>query len=274
MSRSLLLVALAPSLAAAAPCEQRGAVLADARLVDEGHVVACYASCWSFDLATRAWTPTGPLPHAAEPPPPAVPPGVPATFTTTLVPCKTCKELTAVDVAPYAGARVDFNEDHSLVAVQASFTTVNIFDANTEKRLATIRAWKTPMGPAYQSWVLTGDRFIAFVSYSPVSSVGRIFDARTGKRVADVGDGTDVEEDAIAVGRPALRMFRKFDSGVRWLQDLTSGRVVQRFDVGNDGVRLEAQAHGVFVGLGAGHPLVVYDIAANKQAHYEVPTCK
>lgn len=264
MLRALLLL-FVPSLAAAAPCEVTKAVL-----VDDGHAVVCVKDCWSFDLAARTWSPTKPPADKPAPPDSPTPPDL-ATFTTTLVPCKQCKELVAEKVKPNRSARADLNADGSLIAVQVTYRAVHVFDAKSEKRLATIKAWKTAMEGVMRSYELAGDRVVLYVADTPVSSAAKIYDARTGRLLAPGGDGESIADEADALG-PDVRVFHKFDSGVRFVQSLRTGKILKRIDVGREPM-LEAHAGTLLVAT-QGNGLTVYDAATNKQARYEVPACK
>ena len=286
----MLLIAGAPAIASAAPCEKADAAPTRAALVDDTHVVACYGrdTCWHFDLAARTWSEGASLPPAPPDPPP--PTGDPQTFSTTLRVCgadhKDCRELSVANLAPINDPRVVYNEDRSIAALLGTEPMVTTFDAKTEKPLATIRGWKTSMPPPLiTAAYLTGDTLIVFVHYSPVSSQGRLFDARTGKRIAGAGDGGEIEEDIVDLGRDR-RLFRKFDSDALLVQNTRTGRVLQTLQLGAPRSRnalhaatfLLAQTaeHGLLVAMRGDveSGLIVYDPKANKQTRYPVPTCK
>ncbi|HTR53052.1 MAG TPA: RCC1 domain-containing protein [Kofleriaceae bacterium] len=248
--------------AVAPTCVRAGSTSSQTRIVD-GAVIACYEmpqqgvdgdDCWRFDLATRAWSFATRQPHADASAPP---PQVEATTTEATV-CKRdgsdCKVVPLPHLAITRDDRIEgaTNADRSIVAVWAS-GPVYVYDA-TGRRLSQIAPWTTPMSSSVETAHVLGDVIEVQVADTPVSVAIRLYDARTGKKIAGVMTGASMDRDFEPVALGGTRYaFLTFDSGGIVVVDVATGRQLAYYAL--PGLRLPSatleHVGGALVGVAA-----------------------
>lgn len=231
-ARSLLTI-LATStiatIATAAPCPPKSVFDNYARATTDGKLAFCVddTTCWVLDVATSTWAQSKPEGAAK------------ATVDATQIQAcaadgKTCDTLATKLAIMDDGGQAIANADRSLVAVWAG-PKLDVWDMKAKKVLAHIKGWKSPMGPggnAFQQAQFVGTSLIVWESWTPVSSAARIFDARTGKFLANVVKaGMEVSEGAIPVGKNLA--FLGFNSKL-YLVDPKTGIANKSFVVNKD----------------------------------------
>jgi hypothetical protein len=304
---SLALVALAAGPAAAKVvkaqprCVALNATLTSSGL-DAAGLTLCFeaGTCLRLDLATRAWSATDAAPPTASAPPT---PTSKTTFSTTLHVCdlagKDCHDVPAPSVAGLGDDDVVASADGSLVAVISpprptklggSERPIFLYDAPTGRLITTIHPWKTGMGDPFffRGARFLGETLFVAIAQSPVSSSGRLYAGRTGKRLADVG-GKDRDLDDLPAtdldlggGRWA---FPTFDSNELVVHDVKTGRRLPSIALG--GARdkpigpglplLQKTADGRALIAVRGGPVpevTVVELATRKASFHQVPLCK
>ncbi len=232
---------------AAPTCIPGEATFIDVRSVD-GALVACYVvpqqggdadHCWRFDLATRAWSFASQLPHATVS---ARPAQVTATATAATV-CKPdgtdCRTvpLSGITAGPDDAIVGATNADRTIVAVLAGTGPVHVFDA-TGKRLATIKPWRTAMddeGPAFfRAAHVLGNVLEVRIADTPMSSASRLYDARTGKKIADVFRGKPMDDtvEPVELGG-SYYAFVTMDTRTIITVDVATGKQLASYPLGD-----------------------------------------
>jgi len=192
-----------------ATCVPETSAPIDARVVD-GALLACFGGsadrddCWRIDPATGAWRFSNRRPRARRTAPEVTTTASTATACRPDGGCRTVP-LAGVAVRPDAPLSGAANGDLSLVAVWAD-GPVYVFDA-AGKRRATIAPWPTPMtggnGPSTFRAAHVLDHVLEVrIADTPVSSAIRLYDALTGRWIADVFGGQPMDDtlEPIALG--------------------------------------------------------------------------
>jgi hypothetical protein len=275
---------------AARPAEARDCVTPGAEVktaeVDGDGVAACFdGGCWRFELASRTWK-IDQLARAD-----VLPVATPPTtkITTAIQVCGApgaCGMVEVPDLGLLGLDDVVESGDRSRVALhgpaKATERPIQLFDAASGKRVALIRPWRTPMGnPAFfRSVRFAGPALVVMIASSPVTATGRLYDARSGRRLHEIGRGRELDESGAALGA-AHWVFAAFESGELFVHDVTSGQLVATIATRDpktppDGLALLATtATGAVVALPreprAG--LTVIE-PSRKHARYPVPLCE
>jgi hypothetical protein len=231
----------APALATCATAVHDNAML-DSVDIGADAVALCHGqdagrTCWSVDLATGAYTPRPvtpvPEPQGAAFQPASVTDDGAIKLCTSAAPTS-CTIFTP-PVKSELGMGTSTNADHSLVAVLgAEGTRFTIYDVATGKKRTTVKAWKTSMGsPApFDPPVFAGDRLIAWIHATPVSSAARIF-TLAGKKVGDVGPRDFTGGDYLSWRLDDRQWaFKQLDAAKLIVVDLKSAKTRQTFKLG------------------------------------------
>ncbi|HPH66227.1 MAG TPA: hypothetical protein PLF40_10800 [Kofleriaceae bacterium] len=191
--------ALAGGTAAAPPaasaCIPRDAAFNVAKL--DGALTLCTIekACWRVDVAADKWQPS---PTTLPDPEPAVD-AVEVTaqgFKICNPATKACETiaLPKVETDDLGSTRAVVNEDQSLLAVFTGQEALRVFDLKTRKQLYTVKPTKSAMNFIGAARFI-GPALYVMSSHSPVSSSGKLVNARTGKLITDIGKkGGPVDE--------------------------------------------------------------------------------
>lgn len=271
----------------AATCLPEGSEPIEARVRD-GAMLACFGvpnqranrdDCWRIDLSTGAWRFAARRPHAE----PAGRARVTATATSATAcspdgsDCRTIP-LSGVIVHPDDSLSGATNADRSLVAVWAS-GPVYVFDA-AGKRRATIAPWPTPMsgagnGPSvFRAAHVLGTVLEVRIADTPMSSEIRLYDALTGRRIADVFGGQPMDDtiEPIALGGTRYA-FVTIDARAVLVVDVATGAQLASYPLGDETLSptvialVDARLAGVF-----GTTAFVVD-ARGKLSRFAAPAC-
>jgi hypothetical protein len=187
------------------------------------------------------------------------------------------------------GGAVEVNEDGSLVVVYAKAAAV--YDVATGKRVAKLseRAIWGDLEHLGLDIELLGARAL-LVTRTPCAgpcSTSVLFDARTGKKLADVGGTNEfgVGMNASALSPAQVRgdvwAFNDSDTPAIVLQDVRTGKIVRRFDrpvdcTGDCALRMVHMATGLALlpGRGAAGDVTLLDPRGDVTASYHLPLCK
>jgi hypothetical protein len=185
-------------------------------------------------------------------------------------------------VAAIRESDVAESADRSLLAVHGPWTgngrSIYVFDAVTGTLRATIRPWKTETGDPveFRRVAFAGSALFVAIWDSPVSSVGRLYNPRTGRLLGEIG-GRDAElDETLAIDLGGNRWaFAAFDAGVLYVNDVATGARLPS-------IRSGPQERGYVALQLVGKTLVgvrstgvmLYDVATRKASHHAVPTCK
>lgn len=232
--RALVLVVVAmPAIAQADPavCAKPDAEASKARLTADA-VEACFdATCLRLPFATKKWELGKDWAEASAPPAA----GKPEAVTVCVKPGVACR---AVELDPVNG-KVVANAARTLVALVGPPVPVTgvkgageeepilLFDVAAQKQVATLHGWRTPMGnpAAFQQLKFLGDTLYATISYTPVSSQGRLFDGKTGRQLATIGGADqDVDETAVVELGKGTYAFGAFAGAKVLVYDAATGR--------------------------------------------------
>jgi hypothetical protein len=254
----------------------------DISQIESDGVVVCYDTCWRLDYATRKWT-------AVDKPAPKPETPVPApklAFASKVHVCTPdCHDITLPDVAAINKRDVSESADRSWLAVSGPSTfkkrPIYVFDAVTGKLLSTIQGWKTGMGdPAsFQRVAFVGPALFTAISDSPVSTNGRLFDPRSGRRLAEIGGKRAELDESIALDLGGnLWAFGAFDGGELYVYDVVTGNQQRSILSGpKRGGYAALQLVGkTLVGVrgSAGGGVLLYDVGKKTATHHTVPVCK
>ncbi len=248
---------MCPALAAAAPCEKPDTEVWNAVASDAG-LTACFqsgSSCWKFD--GTQWTPAAanatPKPDDSD-----------------------NRGLGKVTDSSADGKRTVVKSDDGF--------QLQLVDAATKKRIATIPRWKTAMWDnGFRIWGFAGDALVAWMSYSPVSSSARLYD-RGGKLLALLGTSDITEGAALDLGKSQW-LFNEFEGTEAYVYDVTSGKRLATIALASKRSRKEGGRIGDAIIALAGDKVwamqgpadagaVVYDVATRKQKQVPLPLCK
>jgi hypothetical protein len=286
-------VAFAPAVAAAAPCVDRASALRD-QAVSDAQVALCFdqpASCWTFDVAAKAWTPANPdaskhVWNAAQPAP--APASIaPARLTANIKTCakagKDCRAIDLPDAAAADSTTVVATADRSLVALYGARGALSLFDGKSEKLIAQIKPWKTTMADSIESAQFLGQTLLVRENDSPVSSAARLFDRR-GTKLADAGPGVGLTDEVIAVSADEWA-FTTLATNRVYVDNVKTGKHVAMIAAvagkspnqlaGVAIVHRTADAKTLVIASGdPASGVVLYDIATRTSKRFTPPVCK
>jgi hypothetical protein len=249
-----LMVSIGPALAHAEPCEKADAKIAKVAASKDG-LVACFAACWAFD--GTAWKPVDPK---AAPPP-----------------------------AAESATEMKFGNDLADKSADGKFTTkvdgkkLMIVNVATQKNVATLNAWKTPMmDNGFGTNGFADNAVLVWLSNSPVSSQARIYD-EGGKLMTKVGGGDTME--GVRKLDKGRWLFQQFEGNELYVYEVAKGKKVATISLGSkrvikEGGRLgdalvSVQGDKIWAMQGeADSGAAMYDLATGKQTRAPLPLCK
>jgi hypothetical protein len=122
-------------------------------------------------------------------------------------PCRTLRPP-GVELGQVSEVATNSDGSRFLVCHSGGCDPLDIRDSATGLRIETIPPWKTGMGdPAsFQAAYFAGDRILGLVGDTPVSSDGRLFDAR-GKLLLKLGELAEHEPHALGGDRWAIETW-------------------------------------------------------------------
>ena len=254
-------------------------------------------TCWSVDLVTAAWTPR----PALEPGDPDTAPVVKADANPIQV-CAAggsdCVSLTVprLPVAPDASASTAATPERALVAVWTQ-ASLRVFAVKGGRQLVLVTPWRTPMGQGGVMFAAFAGTAVAVLgSYSPVSSVGKLFDAQSGKVLGAIGPPgkngpAEIAEVApVPTGVADQWAFLDFTTSRLFVHETRRGKLVRTVDLfdaqdaqlagdtGHDQAGLFAHTHDGAAVVVVPHaigawPLVIVDGATGKATKLRGPRC-
>ena len=107
---------------------------------------------------------------------------------------------------------------------------MTFYEVATKKVRFTVKPWKTPMGdPSFlQGVYFVGPAVAVTISWSPVNSAARLFDAKTGRAIGAVGPrGTELDDCAPLHLGGDRWAFVTFMAGRLVIEDVRTGKVVR-----------------------------------------------
>ena len=278
-----------PAPPAKAACIAADAAFNQARF-DGGAVTACTTDdvCWRVDLATSAWTAAPPLPAIASRRPGQL--DVDATGIKLCAPgAQTCDAVVLPDVDTKSSdtqITALTNADQSLIAVMSGGGPVRVFDAKTRKQLYAAKPNRAGHDdiPIVQGFQFVGDALYVLSSASPVSSSGRLYRARTGAFLLDIGKrGAMVDELAPVQLDGDRYVFGTWMMESLVIADVKKGKVVKKIALGGDPMKpggslvlLAVTPDHKIVALGSDpstFTLQVVDPDSGKRTAIKIPRC-
>ena len=193
-------------------------------------------ACWRVDVAADKWSPTAkvdiPMGESAD----AVE-VTSAGFKICNPATKVCETITLpkVDTADeMGGTRALTNEDQSLIAVSQMQGPLRVFDLKTRKLLHTVKPLKSVM-TAISNARFLGSSLYVMSGATPISSSGRLYNARTGNLMLEIGKkGADVDEHMpLALGGDRYA-FATWMLSKMLIVDVKTGKVIKQFALGGD----------------------------------------
>lgn len=222
-----------------ASCIPRDAIFSTAKY--DGTLTLCTSdeACWRVDIAADKWSPTAKIAIPMVDSPDAVEVS-PQGFKICNPSTKACEPITLPKVSTadeMGGTRALTNEDQSLIAVSQAQGPLRVFDLKTRKLLHTVKPLKAVMTG------IANARFIGAALYvmsgsTPISSSGRLYNARSGKLMLDIGKkGADVDElMPLALGADRYA-FATWMLSKMLIVNVKTGKVLKQFPLGGDATK-------------------------------------
>ena len=219
-----------------ATCIPRDALFNTAKL--DGALTLCTSdeACWRVDIAADKWSPTAKITIPMGESPDAVEVSSQG-FKICNPSTKACETivLPKVDTADeMGGTRALTNADQSLIAVSQAQGPLRVFDLKTRKLLHTVKPLKSMM-TAISNVRFLGSTLYVMSAATPISSSGRLYNARTGKLMLDIGKkGADVDEHMpLALGGDRYA-FAAWMLSKMFIVNVKTGKVLKQFPLGGD----------------------------------------
>ena len=218
-------------------CVPNDAMFQRARL--DGALIVCSSGsqCWRHDLASRAWTTAPTLPDDAVPHPPGQIEVTPAGFKLCGADAVSCETLIlpGIDTRQTdASITAATNSDRSLLAVFVGTGPVRVFDLKTRKQLYVVKPQKLSMQPSFATGVqFAGPALYVKSAATPISTAGRLYRARTGTFLADIGRaGAEIDEVPPLMIGPDRYVFATWMMERLVIIDVRTGKVLRRIPLG------------------------------------------
>jgi hypothetical protein len=238
-------------------------------------------TCWSRELAAKAWTVQ-----------PVTPPPARSTteaLATGLRVCSRdgsrCVELTPPGYDPNAAPSGVASDDLSIVALWGATGPMTFYEVATMKVLGRVKPWPTsvPKEPAsFQSVAFLDGVAVVYVSETPVSASARLYEIRTGKKRGTVGKvATGLDEVAPAALGSNRWAFVTFMSTALLIVNVKTGKLEKTIKLAADelsgsgaaGLLTTSSGKLLLVPYEAAKPVYVIDPKKGVEATFALPIC-
>ncbi len=261
-----------------APCVKKDAI-AEIWIAGDG-VSVCYASdprtCWQIDAAKGEFTSKDPAAWKA--------PDKIDTITVDATGIKHCKpdgsDCKTIATKDYKdGGTAIANADRTLVAAwaQGGAPMLRVYETRRGRVVYTVAAWSGPSSDspsAIQRARFTGDTLVVWNAYTPVSSGARMFVAKSGKKLGDVGGKNLTIHEGEAVQLDGTKwLFAGFDEQKLFVHDVATGKLDRTIEIADEAPQLIGKLPDGRVIANGGRDVRVIDLTSGKLGTWSPPAC-